>query len=384
VPQGSTTTARNQGAVSAPYRFDDYTALLFSHVRGALAPLSSLPTYMRLDVYPPIHWRADRASSAAGNHALQLAATDLEYEVTRVKSPVLGRDLNPMGRGDGTYYAQGAFAIYEAKAEFVGEITSGFGNSVCNGEAVPTALDLGGSPARSARVDAAGECCGNLPPRPPYGSSSIAEWCKWMLEAIEAIGKVFSGKAGLKELILHLCSGPKNEVIQCVCDALGEFGLGNLLDQIYEEYKFCVYYNCGGRAGRLGLDPSASACMMQCWLATIGLWILKNIVIPCMGKYLKTYACGALALWAESVEGAEEKVGTQSYSVAAFPSGADSLALYASTVDMGGPFAYTDIRGSRVVVPFLLRELRTYPMRDATRMNAQMKQYLCRRNFICM
>jgi hypothetical protein len=140
VPQGSTTTARNQGAVSAPYRFDDYTALLFSHVRGALAPLSSLPTYMRLDVYPPIHWRADRASSAASNHALQLAATDLEYEVTRVKSPVLGRDLNPMGRGDGTYYANGgnssggSIAVRGAKPSFTGNRSYGYGNDVNNDE----------------------------------------------------------------------------------------------------------------------------------------------------------------------------------------------------------------------------------------------------------
>jgi len=77
-----------------------------------------------------------------------------------VKSPVTGRDFNPMGRGDGAYYAQGAFAIYEAKSGFVGEITTGFGNSICNGEAIPVAADLGGSQFGCSRSKAAGECCG--------------------------------------------------------------------------------------------------------------------------------------------------------------------------------------------------------------------------------
>jgi hypothetical protein len=81
---------------------------------------------------------ADRASSAATNYALQLAATDLEYEGTRVKSPVIGRDMNPMGRGDGTYYANGGNAlggsvtIYGARPPFIGEKAYGQGNGVNN------------------------------------------------------------------------------------------------------------------------------------------------------------------------------------------------------------------------------------------------------------
>ena len=93
-----------------------------------------------LDVYPQNQWRADRASSAATNHALQLGATDLEYEVTRVKSPVLGRDMNPMGRGDGTYYCNGGngsqagnLAIRGAKPRWTdGHVRKGFGNSINN------------------------------------------------------------------------------------------------------------------------------------------------------------------------------------------------------------------------------------------------------------
>jgi len=99
---------------------------------------------------------ADRASSAATNHALQLAATDLEYEVTRVKSPVLGRDLNPLGRGDGTYYANGgnvmggSVAIRRTKTRLVGVIALGFGNSVNNQSWPPTPPPFEGySPERA-------------------------------------------------------------------------------------------------------------------------------------------------------------------------------------------------------------------------------------------
>jgi len=93
---------------------------------------------------------ADRASSAATNHALQLAATDLEYEVTRVKSPVLGRDLNPMGRGDGTYYCNGgnaalssSVAVRSAKPRLTGESAIGFGSSV-NNQCCGPGIGIGG------------------------------------------------------------------------------------------------------------------------------------------------------------------------------------------------------------------------------------------------
>ena len=81
---------------------------------------------------------ADRSALPVTDHALMLGQTDLEYEVTRVKSPVLGRDLNPMGRGDGAYYAdggnvmRGSVRIGSAKPSFVGEMSFGYGNSINN------------------------------------------------------------------------------------------------------------------------------------------------------------------------------------------------------------------------------------------------------------
>ena len=111
MPQGSATTARHQGALSAHYRF---------------VPLGA--RYM-----PASSYRRPEAGR------WKLAATDLEYEVTRVKSPVLGRDLNPMGRGDGIYYANGgnaalssSVAVRSAKPRLTGESAIGFGSSVNN------------------------------------------------------------------------------------------------------------------------------------------------------------------------------------------------------------------------------------------------------------
>ncbi len=120
---------------------DDSRYAEWQWVNGAIVPcrVSAAPNLSELFSAYAITLDADRASSAASNHALQLAATDLEYEVTRVKSPVLGRDLNPLGRGDGTYYCNGGnrggcLAIYRAKPVFAGNVASGYGNDINNQE----------------------------------------------------------------------------------------------------------------------------------------------------------------------------------------------------------------------------------------------------------
>ena len=93
---------------------------------------------------------ADRASSSANYYSLQFCATDLEYEMTRVKSPVLGRDLNPMGRGDGTYYTNGgngsggSIAITRAKPSLMGIVGYGYGTSTNNQGAGGGGGGLGG------------------------------------------------------------------------------------------------------------------------------------------------------------------------------------------------------------------------------------------------
>jgi len=103
--------------------------------------LDVYPPYQRYRrVYPPNRWRADRAVYPYGGEGtLAILATDLEFEGSRVKSPILGRDFNPMGRGDGVYYANGGnyadsanVVISGAKPVFTGEAATGFGSGVNN------------------------------------------------------------------------------------------------------------------------------------------------------------------------------------------------------------------------------------------------------------
>ncbi len=65
--------------------------------------------------------------------ALEVSGANLMYEGARVKSWMLGRDVNPAGRGDGSYYAQGAFNLWGLRPVCTPQAPSGFGNSVNNG-----------------------------------------------------------------------------------------------------------------------------------------------------------------------------------------------------------------------------------------------------------
>ncbi len=131
------------GSVTAGDYNDDSRYAEWQQVNGSVVPcrVALGPNLSELFSAYNLTLDADRASSAATSSALSLAATDLEYEVTRVKSPVLGRDLNPMGRGDGTYYCNGgnlapsgSIAIMGARPSLVGEIAYGFGSAVNNRE----------------------------------------------------------------------------------------------------------------------------------------------------------------------------------------------------------------------------------------------------------
>ena len=91
---------------------------------------------------------ADRSTLPVGRLSTMIVQTDLEYEQTRVKNPAIGRDLNPLGRGDGSYYPDGgnaasmaSVAIADAKPRFVGKITYGFGSSMNNGGCPPPPLE---------------------------------------------------------------------------------------------------------------------------------------------------------------------------------------------------------------------------------------------------
>ena len=91
---------------------------------------------------------ADRCALPARYESLMLAQTDLQYEGTRVKNPVIGRDLNPLGRGDGAYYADGgnisggSLAVRALKPLALSHVRAGYGSSVNNTIKWPPREDL--------------------------------------------------------------------------------------------------------------------------------------------------------------------------------------------------------------------------------------------------
>ena len=69
---------------------------------------------------------------SSANGSFEAAAISLNYEGTRVKSALIGRDLNPMGRGDGIYYFAGAMSTTATLPNLGTNHHPGTGNSVNN------------------------------------------------------------------------------------------------------------------------------------------------------------------------------------------------------------------------------------------------------------
>jgi len=126
-------------AVTAGDTDDDSRFAEWQHVNGAIVPTRvaiGIPSEL-FNAYN-ITLDADRSAFSYRYYALSLASTDLEYEGNRVKSPVIGRDMNPLGRGNGAYYpnggntAGGSIAINGAKPAFYGQTRCGYGTSINN------------------------------------------------------------------------------------------------------------------------------------------------------------------------------------------------------------------------------------------------------------
>ena len=154
-----------------------------------------------------------------------LAQTDLEYEVTRVKSPVLGRDLNPMGRGDGAYYANGgnfapdgSIAIRGGNAVLIGRFSMGYGNSINN--TVHPPYDGVKKPPETE--------CWECIKTPPAGAelemgACCAEVCGTMRELLEANPDidVFDYLDAWLPCVCCACGCPPcRDVCCCMCDKL--------------------------------------------------------------------------------------------------------------------------------------------------------------------
>jgi hypothetical protein len=121
-----------------------YPSELFSHRN---------PTYSENTIALP----SDRG-------ALEISDTNLMYEGTRVKTWIIGRDVNPGGRGDGGYYAQGGFSAGSLRPMPTVSPIFGFGNSVNNYEddgGVPDAKWEWGEKGMGKPCFAHGQCgCG--------------------------------------------------------------------------------------------------------------------------------------------------------------------------------------------------------------------------------
>jgi len=99
---------------------------------------------------------------------LELSGVNLMYEGTRVKSWLVGRDLNPAGRGDGSHYALGDFSIGNIRPVPTTTPVTGWGNSVNDQE---QGQECGGEKCTYSDVD----------PRDVFMADSLgsnrAAWC---------------------------------------------------------------------------------------------------------------------------------------------------------------------------------------------------------------
>jgi len=73
---------------------------------------------------------ADNVLQPSTHISSRYALSELAYIGTRVYGPVIGRDLNPLGRGNGTYYHSGSQGVWEAKPPLIGDVGFGVGNSI--------------------------------------------------------------------------------------------------------------------------------------------------------------------------------------------------------------------------------------------------------------
>ncbi|MEP0814116.1 MAG: hypothetical protein HRF49_05565 [bacterium] len=108
--------------------------------------------------------------------ALEISGTNLMYEGTRVKTWIIGRDVNPGGRGLGTYYPHGMFQIGQLRPQASSTPIFGTGNSINN----------------------------QTPP--PFGSD-----CSWSVDECRPVGGDGIDVMCLKETCLHIFDGDPND-----------------------------------------------------------------------------------------------------------------------------------------------------------------------------
>ena len=105
----------------------------YSVINGSAPAVNSTTLHSELFYHRNVTINQNTIALPSNKGVLEIAGTNLLHEGLRVKSYVIGRDLNPMGRGYGIHYAHGMFSAGNMRP--IASVTPivGFGNSVNNG-----------------------------------------------------------------------------------------------------------------------------------------------------------------------------------------------------------------------------------------------------------
>jgi hypothetical protein len=164
---------------------------------------------------------------------LEYAGLSLVYEGNRVKSALLGRDLNPLGRGDTSFYPVGALSLKNVTPKGLTYVWMGNGNSVNNQDQG----GIGSSP--SGNFDAAGmlKCGQSLYPGRmcplcpvlqvhPCLWTTPDELCECMRQSACAAYECWYNNPYCCENVYRFCSCLCGEPLDCLVGGCGGNGGG--------------------------------------------------------------------------------------------------------------------------------------------------------------
>jgi hypothetical protein len=103
-----------------------------SVINGSAPPINATTLHSELFYHRNATVNQNSIALSSDRGSLEIAGVSLLYEGTRVKSYLLGRDLNPMGRGDGQYYPEGMFSAGNTRPVPNDSPVGGRGNSINN------------------------------------------------------------------------------------------------------------------------------------------------------------------------------------------------------------------------------------------------------------
>jgi hypothetical protein len=104
----------------------------YSVINGSAPPINATTLHSELFYHRNMTVNQNSIALSSDRGSLEIAGVSLLYEGTRVKSYLLGRDLNPMGRGDGALYAEGMFSAGNTRPISINLSYVGIGNSISN------------------------------------------------------------------------------------------------------------------------------------------------------------------------------------------------------------------------------------------------------------